>query len=610
MLTQELAERVRTFVDGASAETLREVLDLVLDDAVKPQKPSALEEAFYTDLDFGTGGLRGLMGVGTNRMNRVVVAKATQGLVNYIKQHVPAARSICIAYDSRLNSTEFAREAACVIAANGLKAYLFEDVRPTPELSFAVRYLGSTAGIVITASHNPKEYNGYKVSWEDGGQVVAPHDKGIIDQVRQVTSLRQVKLVDFDEALNSGAIELIGKQVDEAFLDSLETVRMRAELSQKSGDQLHIVYTPLHGTGIKLVPEALRRWGFTRVTPVAEQSEPDGSFPTTKSPNPEEKAALELGISLARKVQADVVFATDPDADRIGIAVRHGGDYQLMSGNQVAALLAYYICETLQEQGRLPENAVIVKTIVTTEMIKAIATHYHVVVDNCLTGFKYIAELIRRYEEQGQGAGKPSKTFLMGCEESYGYLVGTHARDKDSVVSACVLAEMALWAKTRGKTLVDLLHDLYLQYGVYMESQLSKSMPGKTGMQQIQGLMESLRQNVPSEIASIAVKSVTDILKDACYDLTTQLPQKGPGLPKSNVLIFKLADGSLVVARPSGTEPKIKFYFMVVDRAGYPLVDAALLPAKIEDCQRKEKALRQGFDRMVNERLEQAQAVL
>jgi phosphoglucomutase len=603
MLRTELLDRIREFSDGADADMLRETVALLLEGLARDDGNAAIEDAFYRDLDFGTGGLRGVMGPGTNRMNRVMIARATQGLVNYVLSS-PAGRdgSICIAHDSRLRSSEFAREAARVVAGNGLKAYLFEDLRPTPELSFAVRRLRATAGVVITASHNPKEYNGYKVYWSDGGQVVPPHDRGIIQQVREITGSDKIRLTDFADAVKLGKIEILGRKIDYEYLEAMDTCRLHHELCESRGGELKIVFTPLHGTGGTLVPRALERWGFSEVTMVPDQAEPDGYFPTVKSPNPEERAAMELGLALAREEAADLVMATDPDADRVGVAVAHGGDFVLLSGNQVAALLAYHVCESRKEQGRLPADGVIVKTIVTSELVAAVARDYGVEVEDCLTGFKYIGELIQRYEELGQ-PGDPVKTFLMGCEESYGYLVGTHARDKDAVVAACAMAELALWAKTRSKTLVDLLHELYLRHGVFVESQLSRQLPGIAGMQQIGGLMESLRNDPPAEIAGITVSALTDIENNVHRDLQTGATSPGPGLPESNVLIFELAEGSRVVARPSGTEPKIKFYFMVVDRQGFPLADKAELEQRIAQCSDKEQRLLKAFQDLTASRL-------
>jgi len=601
MLDKEISQRVREFAAGADAQTLRETLDLLLQ-ALERGDPAGVVDAFYQELDFGTGGLRGIMGPGTNRMNRVIVARATQGLVNYIRKQNPAGGgSVCIAYDSRHNSAEFAREAARVVAGNGMKAFLFEDVRPTPELSFAVRHFKATAGIVITASHNPKEYNGYKVYWSDGAQVVPPHDRGIIAEVREVTSMAQVQLTDFEQAVRKDQIHLIGETLDRLYIDALSAVRLRKELADERGDNLRIVYTPLHGTGIKVVPSALRSWGFFDVHVVKEQAEPDGNFPTTKSPNPEERVAMELALALAKEVKADIVLATDPDADRLGIAVRHNDDHTLLTGNQLGSLLAWYICSTLREQHRLPSNGVIIKTIVSSKLAEAIAKDFGVSVENCLTGFKYIGALIRQYEEEGPPEA-PSKTFLFGFEESYGYLAGTHARDKDSVVAACLTAEMALWAKEQGLTLVELLYDLFARYGVYLESQLSKTMPGVAGMQQIAHLMQSLRTAPPTAFAGVAVEAVTDIDSDSRLDLSSGKRSRGPGLPRSNVLIFELADGSQIIARPSGTEPKVKFYFMVVDREAVPMSGRDEVAQRVGKCQEMLAAFMKEVEHLIAER--------
>ncbi len=592
-LNADALSRIQTYTAGADPETVREVTE-ILDTAKAGDAAAIMEinEAFGRELDFGTGGLRGLMGPGTNRMNRVVIAKSTQGLAQYVVSQHPGG-SVAIAYDSRNNSKEFAQVAAQVVAGNGLTAYLFSDLRPTPELSFAVRHLGATAGIVVTASHNPKEYSGYKVSWEDGAQVLPPHDKAIIDQVRAVESMKQVQLADYDTALRDGKIVLLGEELDRAYLDALQAVRLRKELSDTRGGELNIVYTPIHGTGIRVVPPALEQWGFSNVHIVAEQAEPDGNFPTTKSPNPEEHAALALALALAEREDADLVLATDPDADRLGFAVKHDGAYQLISGNQGCALMVWYICETLSEQGRLPANAAIVKTIVTTELVTAITDSYNVHLGNCLTGFKYIAALMAEYEKPGPD-GAPQKTFLMGCEESYGYLIGTHARDKDAVVAACMFAEMALWAKTQGLTLIDLLNNLYMQHGVHIESQVSRTMPGLEGMKDINALMNKLREDPPNEVAGIKVAQVTDILNDSIRDIASGKTKSGPGLPASNVLIFNLADGSKVIARPSGTEPKIKYYFMVVDHETIPIGKEALHNDVIA-CTAKDKKLQEAW---------------
>ena len=600
MIKKEIAQSIRSFCSGADAETLQETVELLVK-ALETDDVAEVEDAFYQELDFGTGGLRGIMGPGTNRMNRVIVARATQGLANYIKKQRPEGGSVAIAYDSRNRSAEFARVAARVLAGNGLKAFLFEDVRPTPELSFAVRHFKATAGIVITASHNPKEYNGYKVYWSDGAQVVPPHDRGIIAEVRQVTSMTQVQMADFEQSVRKDIIHLVGPTVDRLFIEALEAVHLRKELTRASGDQLRIVYTPLHGTGIKIVPEALRKWGFFDLHLVKEQAEPDGNFPTTKSPNPEERAALEKALELAQQVEADLVLATDPDADRLGIAIRHEGQYHLLTGNQLGSLLSWYICSTLKERNELPANGVIIKTIVTTNLVEAIARDFGVTVENCLTGFKYIGALIRRYEEEGTPE-HPSKQFIFGFEESYGYLAGTHARDKDSVVAACLTSEMALWCKQNGKSLVELLHELFAKYGVHLETQLSKKMPGVEGMQQISHLMQSLRSAPPTTIGGITVATLTDIDNDSRLDLRTGKRTLGPGLPRSNVLVFELQDGSQVVARPSGTEPKIKFYFMVREEQG-TTNEVTDIRARIAQCEEKVQRLMQDFERIITERL-------
>lgn len=595
----EVLARFNSYIAGADTEISEEAQSLrQRAEAGDTAALAELNDAFGSELDFGTGGLRGIMGPGTNRMNRVIIAKATQGLAQYVASQVEAG-SVAIAYDSRNNSAAFARVAAQVIAGNGLRAYLFEDLRPTPELSFAVRELGATAGIVVTASHNPKEYSGYKVSWSDGAQVLPPHDSAIIEQVRSVQSLEQVRTMDFDKAVAEGHIVMLGAEMDRAYLDALQRVRLLPELTNSRGGELKIVYTSLHGTGIRVLPQAFDEWGFSSVQIVEDQADPNGDFPTVQSPNPEEHAALEAALDLARQTDADIVFGTDPDTDRLGYAVKHKGEWQLISGNQGCALLTWYMCEILREQNRMPDNAAIVTTIVTTGMIHDITTEYGVHFGECLTGFKHIASLMREYEQPGPD-GLPQKQFLMGCEESYGYLVGTHARDKDAVVAACSTAEMALWAKTQGMTLVDLLMDLYRRYGVHVESQISLTRPGLAGMQEIKDMMNNLRENPPTEIAGIAVQQFTDIKDNTSRNLIENTTAPGPGLPSSNVLIFDLADGSTVVARPSGTEPKIKFYFMVVDKEGIPL-SAEELPSQLARCEEKDAKLRQAWLKIVGE---------
>lgn len=597
-VSPEVNERISNFVAGADERISAEVSQLVGSAEQGDESAIAtLNDAFGQYLDFGTGGLRGIMGIGTNRMNEIVIAKSTQGLAQYVKSQDDTG-SVAIAYDSRNNSKAFAQKAAQVVAGNGLIAYLFEDLRPTPQLSFAVRKLDATAGIVITASHNPKEYSGYKVSWNDGAQVLPPHDRAIIEQVRSVKSMEQVKLKDYNAAVQDGSIVLLGEEMDEAFLRAVDTIRLRPALTSSQGDNLKIVYTPLHGTGIRVVPAALQRWGFTSVSIQPEQAIPDGNFPTTKSPNPEERVALELALALARNENADIVLATDPDADRLGFAVQHNGDYQLITGNQAGALIAWYLCETLAEQNRLPSNAAMVTTIVTTRLIKAVTDSYGVDLGICLTGFKHIAALIRQYEKPAAD-GQPVKKYIMGCEESYGYMIGDFCRDKDAVGAACVVAEMTLWAKTQGLTLVDLLHQLYRQHGVHIETQISKTMPGLSGMEDMKNLMDKLRGDHPREIAGIPVTSIEDVESDVIYDLVAGKQYRGSGLPASNVLIFNLEDGSVVVARPSGTEPKIKFYFMVVDKQALPIADSDLA-GRIAECQAKDTRLQESWLKIVS----------
>ena len=510
-----------------------------------------LVESFYKNLEFGTGGLRGIMGVGTNRMNAYTVAMATQGLANYIKlQFGDEKLKVAIAYDSRNNSAEFADITARVFAANGFTVYLFDSLRPTPELSFAVRQLGCQSGVVITASHNPKEYNGYKAYWNDGAQVTAPHDTNIIGEVNKIESLDQVKWTGGEEN-----IVRIGKDLDRIYMDRLRTLMLSPEAVARHAD-LKIVYTPLHGTGGVLVPEFLREVGFRNVTVVPEQAVPHGNFPTVKSPNPEEQSALQMAIDLAVKEGAELVLATDPDADRVGIAVRNEkGEFVLLNGNQTAAILTYYLLTRWKELGKLDGKEFIVKTIVTSELLARIAESFGVPYYNVLTGFKFIAEVIRREE------GKTR--FIGGGEESYGFLVGDFVRDKDAVISCAMIAEAAAWAKEQqGLSLYALLKKIYVQYGFYKESLLSITKQGKDGQEAIRQMMTDLRANPPKSIQGSLVVEVRDYQEQVTHDLKTgtTLPIE---LPKSNVLQFLTEDGTIVSARPSGTEPKIKFYFGV-----------------------------------------------
>jgi phosphoglucomutase len=512
------------------------------------QDEKALLEAFYSDLEFGTGGLRGIMGVGSMRMNKYTVGMATQGLANYIlSQFVGKVSSVAIAFDSRNNSPFFAQTAANVLSANGIHVRLFSSLRPTPLLSFAVRELGCQAGIVITASHNPKEYNGYKVYWEDGAQVLPPHDKGIITEVRKVLGIADVK---FDG--KPDLIHEISSNVEEAYFEKLKGI-IHAKDAIKSASQLKVVYTSIHGAGITMVPPALEQLGFQNVLVVPEQAEPNGDFPTVQSPNPEEKEALDLALQLAEKEGADIVLGTDPDADRVGIAVRNNeGQLVLLNGNQAACLIVYYELQRWKEKNLLDGKQYVAKTIVTTDLIEEIAKGHNVKWYDTLTGFKYIAGVMR--EKEGK------ETFIGGGEESYGYLVGEFVRDKDAVLSAVVLCEIAAWCASQGTSLWNLLMEIYQKYGVYHEQLVSITMKGLDGLQQIQDMMVRLRTTPPSSLASSSVVRIDDVQESTSRNLATNTTNT-LDLPKSNVLQFILADGSKISARPSGTEPKIKFYF-------------------------------------------------
>ncbi len=505
------------------------------------QDPKELEESFYRNLEFGTGGLRGIMGVGTNRMNKYTVGMATQGFANYLKENfkdLPQI-SVAVSFDSRNNSAEFAKVTANVFAANGIKVFLFDSLRPVPELSYSIRHLKCQSGVMVTASHNPKEYNGYKAYWGDGAQVTAPHDTNIINEVLKITSPAMVKFNGGEEN-----ITMIGADVDEAYLNDVSTLLVSPEAVKKHAD-MKMVYTPLHGTGITLVPKILSRMGFTNLSLVEAQVESNGNFPTVKSPNPEENSALEMAVAQAEAIGADLVMATDPDADRVGIAIRDNeGKITLLNGNQTASILTYYLLRRWKELGKLNDTTYIVKTIVTTELMTAMAKAFGVKIYNVLTGFKYIASIIR--ENEGKA------TFIGGGEESYGYNAGEFVRDKDAVITCALVAECAAWCAEQGKTLYGLLQDIYAEFGMYKESLISLTKKGKAGLEEIQAMMKSYRENPPAKIGNSPVVKVVDYNK----------PEE-TGLPKSNVLQFYAEDGSVVSVRPSGTEPKIKFYFGV-----------------------------------------------
>ena len=525
-------------------ETRKEVREMLDNDEKK------LIDAFYQDLEFGTGGLRGIMGAGTNRMNIYTLGMATQGLANYIiKQFGNKGIRVAIAYDCRNNSHYFAETTTDIFTANGFDVYLFESLRPTPELSFAIRHYKCHSGVVITASHNPPEYNGYKVYWNDGGQVVAPHDEAIIEEVRKIKSVNDIKFKG-----DKSKVRMLGKETDDAFLKEMLTISINPELIRKHSD-LGIVYTPIHGTGIKLVPPALRLFGFRNIITVAEQEQPDGNFPTVKSPNPEDPEALKLAIETAIRNGSDIVMATDPDADRLGIAVKNKeGDFIMLNGNQTCVLLIYYILSQYKEKNKYLGNEYILKTIVTTDLLDKIAEKYNVECFNLLTGFKFFAELIRMLE------GK--KKFIGGGEESYGFLPGDYVRDKDAVASCALVAEAAAWAKSRGKTLFDILIDIYLEFGLYNEKLVNIIRKGAKGANEIKEMMRNYRSNPPKKINNNNVLRISDYETLTTTDCLTG-EKTGIKLQKSDVLQFFLEDGSKISIRPSGTEPKIKFYFSV-----------------------------------------------
>lgn len=551
-----IVEKARQWLDPMYDEQTRtEILRLMKED------PVLLEDSFYRNLEFGTGGLRGIMGVGTNRMNRYTVGMVTQGLANYVKKTYPAPYKAAIAFDCRNHSRAFANITARVLAANDFTVYLFEELRPTPELSFAVRKLECHIGVMITASHNPKEYNGYKVYGNDGAQVVAPHDALIIEQVRQVTSPDMVRFTG-----GGGQVVKLGKEMDHAYLDAILSLVNLSPVEITKFKDIKMVYTPLHGTGVHLIPMAMERMGFTNLIRVPEQEVVDGNFPTVVTPNPEEPEALKLAIERANQTDARLVMATDPDSDRIGVAVRdQDGQMVLLNGNQVAVLLTYYLLEKWNQAGRLEGKEYVVKTIVTTDLIQVLAEHYKVACYNVLTGFKYIAEVIRKNERK--------KVFICGGEESYGFNVGEFVRDKDAVISSVLVAEVACWAAARGKTLYDLLKEVYFRFGFFKERMVSRTLKGKDGMEQIKSIMKSLRENPPQQLLDSPVVLIHDYKKSQTVDMVSDLRYR-ISLPQSDVIQFICADNTIVTVRPSGTEPKIKYYYGVrsklVSEAAFP----------------------------------------
>jgi phosphoglucomutase len=514
-----------------------------------------IKERFYKDLEFGTGGLRGILGAGVNRMNIYTVRRATQGLANYIISQGGKNKGVAIAYDSRRMSPEFALDTALCLNANGIRAYLFEALRPTPELSFAVRELGCIAGIVVTASHNPPEYNGYKVYWEDGAQITAPKDIEIINEVNAITDFASAKTMEKEDALEAGLLKVIGKDIDDKYIAQLRKLVVNSV--SEDGRQLKIVYTPLNGTGNLLVRRILRELGFEKVYVVPEQELPDSEFTTIGYPNPEDPKVYTLAKKLADKVGADIILATDPDADRMGVQVRNkDGEFILFNGNITGALIAEYVFSQKAEHGTLPKNAALIKTVVTGNITDQIAAKYNVRLIEVLTGFKYIGEQIKLFEETG------SNSYVFGFEESYGYLVGTHARDKDAVVAAMTLCEAAAYYKAKGITLFEQMNNIYKKYGYYKEELYSITLKGIEGMEKIKSIMEAYRRNPPKTAGAYEILRIRDYKKDTITDVKTGSIEP-TGLPKSNVLYFEMNDDAWCAIRPSGTEPKIKFYFGV-----------------------------------------------
>jgi phosphoglucomutase len=523
----------------------------VKDEILRLQKdnPAELEEAFYKNLEFGTGGLRGVMGIGTNRMNKYTVGMATQGYANYLNQCFNDTVKVAIAHDCRNNSRLFAEITANVFAANGIKVFLFEALRPTPELSFAIRYLGCQGGVVCTASHNPKEYNGYKAYWDDGAQMVPPHDKNVITEVEKIATVEDVKWSG-----GEANITIIGKEMDEAYMGMVKSLSIYPEVCKAQHD-LKIVYTPIHGTGIMLVPKVLQKFGFTNVHIVEEQSTPDGNFSTVVYPNPEEEEAMSIGLKKAKELDADILLGTDPDSDRVGIGIKNNkGKWVLMNGNQTAVLAFNYMIEARKNKGIAKPNDMVVKTIVTTDMIDVIAKANDVACYNVLTGFKWISALIK--EKEGK------ENYIIGGEESFGLMIGDKIRDKDAVSAVALLCEMAAYEKEKGRSLYDKLVDLYLQYGLYKEDLVSITKKGMNGAKEIADMMETFRSNPPKTLDGIAVDELLDYELQVGKNLSTGTTWK-IDLPKSNVLQFAMSDGTKISARPSGTEPKIKFYFSV-----------------------------------------------
>ncbi|MGE8429427.1 MAG: phospho-sugar mutase [Sphingobacterium sp.] len=553
-LDKDIQKKIEDWLTPSYDEGTRKAVQDLIDN----NEETELTDSFYKDLEFGTGGLRGIMGVGSNRMNKYTIGKATQGLANYLKKQFPDQEiKVAVSYDSRNNSQAFGQLVANVFAANGIKVHLFTALRPTPMLSFAIRHFGCQSGVMLTASHNPKEYNGYKAYWNDGCQLTAPHDKNVIDEVNAINAVNDIKFEG-----NTHNIIPVGDEIDQLYIDANKKLSIHPEavLAQKN---LKIVFSPIHGTGITIVPKMLEAWGFENVSVVAEQATPDGNFPTVIYPNPEEEDAMALAKKKGEEIDADLVLATDPDADRVGIAVKNNkGEFQLLNGNQIGSLLVYYVLSAKSELKQLGSNPYIVKTIVTSNLQADIADHYGVKHYETLTGFKYIGELITNLGDSAQ--------YLVGGEESYGFLVGDLVRDKDAPNSCAFLAEMTAYFKTKGKTVYEVLLDIYKEFGCYQEKLISLTKKGKAGAEEIQAMMNGLRHNLPTALGGIKVKEIRDYQLSQTTDMSTG-ERRAISLPKSDVLQFITVDGDVISARPSGTEPKIKFYCSVKEN----LTDAA-----------------------------------
>lgn len=562
ILPENIKQRINSWLNGPYDESGKRQIRTWIAEG----QHTLLIDSFYKDLEFGTGGLRGELGPGTNRMNIDTIGLATQGFADYLKSQSPdKPTKVVVSHDSRHGSPEFARHVAKVFSANGIEVFLFSEMRPTPLLSFAIRQLGANGGVMVTASHNPKEYNGYKAYWQDGGQLIAPHDKAVMQRVAKITDPTMVKVAE-----DLGNVQYLGQEIDDQYFEAMLSLSMKSPQTQFS--DLKIVYSPLHGTGITLVPELLRRWGYSDVTIVDEQRNPDGDFPTVVYPNPEEPEAMSMGIALAKELRADLVMATDPDADRVGLAIRmEDGEYLLLNGNQIGSLLVYYVLSQRTAKTKIADDDYVVKTIVTTDLIAEISRYFKVPCYEVLTGFKYIGGLMT--EKEGNGR------FLVGGEESFGYLVGDFVRDKDAVISCAFLAEMADFYKKQGKSLFQALGDLYHQFGFFQEKLVSVTKKGESGAQEIQSIMDRLRQNPPQMLGNVAIREIRDYKEGNVL-----------GLPASDVIQLISVEGDVISARPSGTEPKIKFYCSV--KGKWPGTDGFV---------QAEKALSDKIDRMIDD---------